>query len=216
MDDALQTAYRSVFEAVAGLIREPWRKIWWRTLMSSDPLHYYYYLPRTSREPVYWEDADRRMGMTAADRTVEMEAAAAAVHHLWRTWTEANRGRSPWTIATLVLTPDGVIHATYHHRHRHQIDPVEEQFDWETATFGRVYVPYRMARLRRGVRSRWRRSRHAGRWQPTDTGYWERLPQTEAVYRGARRNRLPAPQAAMIVIQKNESDPQGGHEGGAE
>ncbi len=198
MDDALQGAYRNVFQTVSALVHEPWRKIWWRTLMSGDPLHYYYYLPQTSRSPVYWEDADWRTGTTAERRTVEIEAAARAVHTLWRIWTETNRGRSSWTMATLVLTPDGVIHATYDHRHRHQIDPVADQFAWETEVFGQVYVPYRLARLRRGVRSRWRRSRHADRRQ-ADTGYWERLPGAAAVYRGRRRKRLPAPLPAAIT-----------------
>lgn len=203
MHDALQGAYRSVFHAVSALVHEPWRKIWWRTLMSGDPLHYYYYLPQTSRTPIYWEDAGWRTGSTAEDRMVEIESAAVAVRDLWRVWTEQQRGRSSWTIATLVLTPDGVVRATYDHRHRHQIDPVADQFAWERDIFGAVYVPYRLARLRRAARSRWRRSRHAGVWRASDTGYWERLGARPAVYRGARRNRLPArPDGAVRQAQE--------------
>ena len=204
MDDALQEAYRRVFQAVAALVHEPWRKIWWRTLMSGDPLHYYYYLPRTSSTPVYWEDADRRTGLSADERIAEIERAAAAVRDLWRVWTETQRGRASWTIATLVLTPDGVIHATYDHRHRHQIDPVEDQFAWEADVFGRDNVPYRLAALRRAVRSAWRRRRRRNCWQSTDTGYWECLPGVEAVYRGTRRSRLPAP---MLSVAEPTQEP---------
>lgn len=216
MDDALQDAYRRVFQAVAALVHEPWRKIWWRTLMSGDPLHYYYYLPCTSSAPVYWEDADRRTGQSEDERIAEIEQAACAVRDLWRVWTETQRGRSSWTIATLVLTPDGVIHATYDHRHRHQIDPVEDQFAWETAAFGQVYVPYRLAALRRAVRSPWRRRRQTNRWQATDTGYWERLRGMPAVYRGARRSRLPAPMRHAPDDRRETTEEDMEIEGGAQ
>ena len=195
MNEQMQAAYADVMQTIAALIKEPWGRVVWRTLMATEPFHYFYYRPKTRAEYVYWTDSVWRTGGSEEDLWLQMAAADTAVRELWKAWIAENPGRSPWTSATLEFSPRGLENAIYGHRHHYQVDPIEEQFAWEYERFGAVYLPLRLRRLLAAAYSAWhrplRKQRHRLlRRRPR--GYWERLPGETPAYRGTRRVRVHA------------------------
>ncbi|MCI5836366.1 MAG: hypothetical protein MR209_00805 [Veillonellaceae bacterium] len=210
ISDNLTSAYASLQESLTTLIGEPWTDIFWRSIWGPEPLHYFYYRPRCGAGILYWTDLVER-GKAAEDMWAEMDACAAAAKRVWKAWIDDNAGRAPWTVATLHYRPNGLVCAAFDHRHRQQMEPITEQFVWEQAQWGRVVLPYRLARLRRAGRSAWRRpKRRRNPWRIRETGYWEILPAQLAVYRGSglRRIRLPRPAESPVpatVVDEEEN-----------
>ncbi len=189
-------AYAGLQRVLTEIIAEPWSRIYWRTLMATEPIHYFYYVPRRRNILVYWTDMIHRTGGEEELLWVEMARADEAARRVWRAWIEENPGRAPWTTATLHFRPEGITAASYGHRHFYQMDPAEEQFEWEIRMWGNIYIPYRMAHLRNAAYSAWRAPRAARKrphpWHCKPCGYIEALPEEEPRYRGLRRNRIPA------------------------
>lgn len=192
MKERQEKALEVLRDCLTEMIGEPWQQIYWRSLMGAEPWHYFYYLPKYGDHFVYWVDSVYRTGKTEADLLLGMAEADTAIQEVWKAWIEANAGRSPWTIATCFWRGKETPQVEYTHRHRHQLDPVQEQFAWEIRTWGQVHIPYRMQKLLQGKYARWKAPHHARRrhpWRVCPQCYWERLPQSSPVRRGTQRTR---------------------------
>lgn len=215
MRESLQAAFAALENILDELIGEPWTRVYWRTLMTTEPVHYFYYLPRWGKRLIYWTDMIYRTARTEDDLWVDMAAADEAAKRIWRTWIETNPGRSPWTSATWQFVRGRGVEEVYGYRHRHQVDPVEEQFEWETHMWGNVYIPYRIQRLRDAGYAAWRKP-HVVRkrphpWRKMPQGYIELFVDEPESYRGKGLLHIVAPPfGTMPAAETNEID--GHHE----
>lgn len=192
MKERQEKALENLRDCLTEMIGEPWQQIYWRSLIGADPWHYFYYLPKYSDHFVYWVDSVTRTSRTEEDLLLGMAKANEVIQELWKAWIEENAGRSPWTIATCFWRGENKPIVEYIHRHRHQLDPVQEQFSWEIGIWGQVYIPYRMQQLRKRLYSRWKNPRcvrHRHPWRSCPQSYWECLPQMAPIRRGRERVR---------------------------
>lgn len=196
-ENELQVAFAQWEQAVTDIVGEPWGEIYWRTIMSTEPIHYFYYRPARSPHLVYWTDIPYRTGVAEMDVWIRMERANQAAKSVWRAWTAAHSGLSPWTSATWYIRRGEAVREGYGYQHRHQVDPTEEQFAWEVAVWGEVYTPYRIAVRRTRAYGQWHAPRAARRrphaWRRMPRGYLEWQAPGVYLYRGARRLVLRAP-----------------------